>query len=687
MSKLASFVAGFGGGYLKADRQRIEDERQAKLDKMREDEFAMRKEDFAMRKTDAERLRTQQDEIYNDARTKREQSAAITDAVAKANQAGKIENAATVDYVDASGQKKSAYQPDAATAQFAAQQQAMEEGVAMPGTPGSTTSVGKATAVSKLDGGRELFSGMDAAAKAKAYADENQPGSYAGYMSLSKRLAGMAGGQEMADAYLKRAKEAEKEGAFRSLTMLDAGDTEGALKAWNSTGSKRLETGQKFVTVADAAGNKTHQVVDADGKVVVPNVERAMLRYLSGIEGVAKQAEARDNAAAKIREKIYEPKVLKPGEKFGAIDPTDGKWKEYAEGNIPKGYEAMTDAQGNTILRAIDPKGGSGSGSAGKVADPLGDATKAVEFAIDKSAAKGAMDPSAVAQANTIGRLLVATAQSDKRNLDPSMAAEIAINVSTGKYKPVNAFDPRKGTIDSVVEHQGNKFALESFGSPTNSRLPPEQMSSIAMGFINQVAPEQRSVLVPAAYNPQARAKLDAQVESRVRAPEAVAALEARLGRKPNEDDIKQAVAAAKSAMQPQLELISRWATRTPDGQEFIKKTLKDSGYSPDGKAELAKPPAVAPGASGPAIAQRMQQTGGLYQRPTLAERQQAIQAAKDRAATAEAEAQRTAVADAQRLLQGNDVNALARFQASSGFDRLDKATKTAIYNKVNGIR
>jgi hypothetical protein len=676
MSKLASFVAGFGGGYLRARDKEYDRERQAKMDARQDKLDAQQAEQFGWARDAAAA-----------AQRERDNRDALDKAVTEGMDAGKVKDAAAVSYTGADGAQKTAYQPDLQTAQFAADQQRLEEGQSLtpPAAP-SAPKAEQAASVRTLDGARRLFSGLTAASDAKKFADDNPVTPYAKYMALSERLAGMAGGQEKADAYLKRAKDAEKEGAFRALTMLDAGDPDGALKAWNSTGAKRLDAGQKFVTATDKAGNRTHQVVNSDGSVAVPNVEQAMLRYLSGIEGVAKQAESRAASQSRMREELFKPRVLKQGETFGALDPVDGKWKEFAQGSIPAGYEAMTDPQGNTILRKIDGGGrGAGTGTAEKPKNPLDEATKAVEFVIDKSAAKGALEPQQVARANTIGRQLVASATAEGRGLDPAVAGEIAINVATGKMAPVNSFNPRTGTVDSVVDYQGSKLAIESFGSPTNSRLPPEQMASVALGFIAKLSPEQQALMVPAGWNSQARAKLNAQLDARLRSPESLAALEQRLGRKPTDADLTQASRAAQAAIQPQIELISRWSTRTPEGEDVIRKIMKEAGYTSDGKSEAPKkaeaPAGAATGAS------RVQQPGGMMPRPTLAQRQQATQAAKERMATEEAEAARTAMSDAQRLLQAGNVPELARFQASSAFNKLDRATKTAIYNKVNGLQ
>jgi hypothetical protein len=182
------------------------------------------------------------------------------------------------------------------------------------------------------------------------------------------------------------------------------------------------------------------------------------------------------------------------------------------------------------------------------------------------------------------------------------VAAELAINTATGALKPANAFNPRTGTIDSVVEYQGNKFSIESFGSPTNSRLPPEQMAAVAIGFVNQVPAEQRAELVAAARNPQARAKMDAKLDARLRSPEALAALEQRLGRKPTDADLAQASSAAKAAMQPQLELISRWMPSTKEGSKMVADMLEQAGYTRDGKSEVPKK--EQPAATNPSLAQ-----------------------------------------------------------------------------------
>lgn len=284
LAGLGGLAQGFAQGLrLQSDlnERELQNQRQAKLDAQREEQLGW------------ERNRAQ------DEQQKRENQQALDKAIVDNASAGKVDNnGAAVTYTNDAGEQKTAYQPDLQTAQFAAQQQALEEGSA-PTAPAVQTNPAAETAssVRTLDGGRKLFTGLTAAQEAKKYADENNPGTYAKYMALSEKLAGMAGGQEMADKYLQRAKVAEKEGAFRALSLLDAGDTAGAMKAWNGTGASRLEPGQAFKTVTDKSGNRIHQVVNEDGSVVVPNIESALINHISGIEGVQTRAQA----AAKLK--------------------------------------------------------------------------------------------------------------------------------------------------------------------------------------------------------------------------------------------------------------------------------------------------------------------------------------------------------------------------------------------------
>jgi hypothetical protein len=485
-------LAGGFNAYQGYKRQEKEDARQAELDARSAEEFQWRKE-----RADAERRQ-------------RENELAIENAVTTTGKAGQVDNnGAAVTYEDASGQQKTAYQPDLEAANAAAQQQAIETGGPMP-------TAEKASSVRTLDGGRKLFTGLSAAQQAKAYADENAPGNYAKYMALSEKLATMAGGQELADKYLARAKQADKEGAFKALSLLNADRPEDALKVWNSTGAARLQDGQTFKTVTDKAGNKVHQVVDRDGKVLVPDAEAALVRHISGIEGVVSASNAKSAAAAKIREELYKPYTLKPGEKREVVDPGTGKTVTLSEGNIPAGYEVMTDPNGNTILRKIDGAGGRGTGTgAGKAPkEDIDTATTILKDALGKT--DGTPEG---AQRYTRAVSYLDGIYASNAGISPRTAAGIAADASANPaaIKMQLGADGRVSKVYSNPDFEGGR----QFNLAPNSASVAEMeksvgadgMKSAVTGMMSNmlavVPEEQRAAtqqqLVQVAGNPQAR--------------------------------------------------------------------------------------------------------------------------------------------------------------------------------------
>jgi hypothetical protein len=419
----AAFVAGLGNGYFKADRQRQEDDRQAKLDAMQQEQFGWARD----RATEEQR--------------KREQQAAIDQAVVDAGNAGKVdENGAAVTYTNDAGQQKTAYQPDLQTAQYAAQQDALERGTPMPGSEQPNAPKAEAaSSVRTLDGGRKLFTGLTAAQQAKQYSDENPVGSYAKYMALSEKLSGMAGGQEMADKYLARAKAAEKEGAFKTLNLLESGDAEGAAKAWNATGARRLQPGQSFATTTDKTGNKVHQVVNQDGSIAVPNVESALLRYISGIEGVASQAQAATKLKNDMTLKQWEFEN-DPTKRYRDVKPGSDLYDTKTGTTVTDnktGYVPVLDANGNPtydedgVMRMVkgSAKGQGSSGGSGKVPE-------SIKLGLD-----GQKDliPTATAAYETL--------RNQHPNLNDGEAQAIATRFAkTGSNK--TTFDPKTGLFN-----------------------------------------------------------------------------------------------------------------------------------------------------------------------------------------------------------------------------------------------
>jgi hypothetical protein len=549
MSKLASFAAGFGGGYLKArdkeyerERQEKADARQAKLDDMQAEQFGWAR-DAAEAK-----------------RRERADKEAIDRAVTEGMSAGTVQDAGAVRYADADGAQKTAYQPDLKTAEFAAEQQRLEEGQSLtpPATP-SAPQAEQAASVRTLGGARRLFSGLTAASDAKKFVDENPVTPYAKFMAMSEKLSTMAGGQEKADAYLKRAKEAEKEGAFRALTMLDAGDPEGALKAWNSTGAKRLGEGQKFVTVADKAGNKIHRVVNSDGLVVVPNVEQAMLRYLSGIEGAAASAKARAEAEDKIRAKLAEPVVVGDGGTFipGVGDTRQGFTNPKSQ-VVPRGAALVTEGASKPAFVNTDTSGGSGDGTGGgkgkgKEDDPRAVATTAVMNAIKESAESKTLNADQLIGVQATVRSLVDNAARNNQQLDPYVAGKVALTAALKPESVKPAYNRTTGEFENTVAYNGNTFSV---GKVDQATMPESQLKSVAQAYVSKLPPESRSEYIKAATGDVGvLRKIDADIAAS-HGREWTERFTAATGRRPTQQDINASIDRTRAIVQQNIALV-----------------------------------------------------------------------------------------------------------------------------------
>jgi hypothetical protein len=392
-----------------------------------------------------------------------------------------------------------------------------------------------------------------------------------------------------------------------------------------------------------------------------------------------------DRAASmnKINEERMKPYNLAPGGKH--VDPMTGAQVQNNNGLMNIG----TDENPQLVPYGRSGAGGAGgAGKAGKVEDPLAAVSATIKSNIELSSDAKGLDANQISQANTIGRSLAASAARERRNIDPSVAAQLGIAVAKDPSLAKDEFNPETNSIDKVVEFQGNKFPIESYGSPTNTRLEPAKMNAIASNYISTLDQKSRLQLIPAAFNGEARGKLEAQIDARVRSQQGIDALASRLGRDPTEADLARASEEGKKAIAPQLEMISRWGPGNKETTKLIGDTLDSAGYTRDGKA-------VKPSQQDRPASSLNQEVGGLYRRPSRAETMQHINDArksKDAAEAArEAELTRTAPVDAQRLLSLPDtedsLRALEEFQHSSAFNKLDFATKQKIYNRVNGLQ
>lgn len=471
MSKFAAFAAGLGSGYLKADQQRRENDRQDELDAMRKEEFG-----FARERALAER-------------TERENKAAIDKAIVDTNSAGQIKNdVGAVTYTNDAGEQKTAFQPDVQTAQFAAQQDAMERGTAMPGADVPTAPKAEsASSVRSLSGGQKLFTGLDSAAQAAKFTAENPTTSYSKYAALSEKLASMPGGQERADQYFARAKMLQKEGVNTALALLDSGDSEGAMKAFNSVGSIKLPEGSKFVAKEGVdpltrAKKTVYSAVGPDGNTIVKDVHQAAYNHL---------LDFKDRAS---------------------IEASLTKADDSAEARRYASDQAFL--KGVMTGRGAGGSSGSGSGTGGKGdKDPFTAANKEVGDLVESIATKGEakLPAGQIGDAQQYAQQVLFEASRDatgRPKIPTALAANIGIKIAMNPDKVTPKLNPDTGLIDRTFadDSTGETFTLRAgVGSAQKPGVPKEfdlnKATTGMLDYLDGQSPGAKDAYIKAAFD------------------------------------------------------------------------------------------------------------------------------------------------------------------------------------------
>lgn len=260
MSKMAAFFAGLGSGYLKADRQRFEDERQAKLDAQNQQLYDAKMQDILT--AQSERKREQDYRDANVAATsggKTDAGYQVTDA-AGSNAFTKDADAAAVLSDMASTKNTDVQTNDAARVSTG------RTGATMQGTVA----------------GNQVFTDP---AKAQEFANTQNMGDYA-KLKARQDVAEQWGKMDVADDVKAKLHKMESEGAFAALAKARTGDYAGATETWNNTGSSRLPEGASFVQreVVDPQSKQARNVISIvgkDGKMIVEDADTALRSYLS----------------------------------------------------------------------------------------------------------------------------------------------------------------------------------------------------------------------------------------------------------------------------------------------------------------------------------------------------------------------------------------------------------------------
>lgn len=257
----------------------------------------------------------------------------------------------------------------------------------------------------------------------------------------------------------------------------------------------------------------------------------------------------------------HKPMISKAGDT--ARDPITGKvlWQNDPKPSAGWMYNKEGDLEfvGGGGGRA--GAGGAGAGgAAGKAVDPYKLATDAFQDIATKSESKLPAEVFARGQ-----RIAQQVFSEGGGKVPASVAAEVALAVATDPTKAEPSVNLATGKIDSVYRSQDNgEFVISrgiaSANNPAN--LPPEQLKKAVTSFLGATKPELRTQLTEAAFNPEARAKLEQAMFA-----EYDQAVEKRAQENPKEADTirRQAEAtkaASKASLDEKLGLINRYGDK-----------------------------------------------------------------------------------------------------------------------------
>lgn len=369
MSKFASFLAGMGGGYIKAKDKEYERERQAKEDAWREEQQGWQRADRA----EKDALRTSMKDAFADR--------------------------STIDGTAVTSTSGTNLYKDPAQAQAAADDARIE--AEMRGESPSAVATMQATGITgNMSKGHKITTEPVDLSSLNSR-DAKMARGVNALMAAGNPMEAMSLQQtsnQMRDAQEARIKLLEKEGVGAAMAALRGNDPVGAMKAFQSSGSTKLPDGAKFVQaegtdIFTGKPGKVWSVVGPDGAVLMPDVGVAAAKFL-GIDGLI----ARDD---KIRAEEAAAKDAGIRERLAAVKEEQLR---FAMNGGVAGLRGAGSGSGSG-------RSGNGSGSSGQPAansfDPLAgfdskQAQTAATAYVDKKLEEGGMKVSAQERARLI---------------------------------------------------------------------------------------------------------------------------------------------------------------------------------------------------------------------------------------------------------------------------------------------
>ena len=366
MSKMAAFFAGLGSGYLKADRQRSEDERTAKKD-------AQDKQMF-----DANMAN------INDQQAARQEEKDFKAANIAAQSAGKQDTGYQV--TDAAG--SNAFTKDADAAAMLGD---MADAKNAQAQTDNATRVSTGRTGATMQGtvaGNQVFANP---AEAQAFAQTQNMTEYA-KLKARQDVAEQYGKMDLSDDIKAKLTKLESEGVFKAFALAQTGDMEGAAKAYESTGNARMPKGGKFVAteVEDPATKTKRQVISVvgpDGAPLVPDLDKALRSYLTPGERYSMDRGDKQDVRQASQDKLGQENWTKTFEFNQKKEESDQKYKQRMLG-IQASQEARAQATHKRAMEddKLPPAVKMQAASLAKQMENIGSA-------LNKSMAEGQFDP------------------------------------------------------------------------------------------------------------------------------------------------------------------------------------------------------------------------------------------------------------------------------------------------------
>lgn len=356
MRGIASFIAGFGDGYFKADDKKRARERQEKLD------------------AQANELHTARMAEITDAQNERQNERDFRNANTAALSTGKTDTGQVV--TDAAG--SNAFTKDADAAAFMQDMAQAKNGGAQT-APATRVLTGMQGATQRgTIPGEQVFTDP---AKAQEFAQSMSMSEYA-KLQARKAVAEQYGKLDIADDLRVKLENLAQKGVFKASSLLDAGNADGALKVLQDMNPELVPNGAQFKQV-DVPDMFDRSKTTKGWALVVPGAEGQPERVLVG----------------DFRDAVFG--YLTPQERIGQENKVRElrlKERELEEVKIPN---AETQRELATIRSTLAQMraGGGGSGSGGRAGaqdgggttsfDPLAqfDSKKAQAVAFEQAAA------------------------------------------------------------------------------------------------------------------------------------------------------------------------------------------------------------------------------------------------------------------------------------------------------------